>query len=54
MESRLGNPAKAYVLYTRDNHPRDDDRCAKFLDVTDAEFDLDVDGNKVANDPEEE
>ena len=45
---RLGNPAKAYVLCARDSHPRHDDGFAKFLEVNDAEFDLDVDGNRIA------
>ena len=54
MEFRLGNPAKAYVFCTRDNHPRDDDRYAKFLEVNDAEFDVDADGNKVVKDPEDD
>lgn len=54
MGFRLGNLGKAYVLYTRDNNPRYDDRFAKFLEVNDAEFDLDVDGNKIAKDATEE
>ena len=53
MEFRLRNPARAYFLCTRDKHPRDDDRFTEFLDINDAVFDLDAEGNKVVNDPEE-
>lgn len=54
MEFRLGNPAKAYILCTKDDHPRNDDRFSSFLEVTDAELDLDVKGNKIAKDATEE
>lgn len=47
MEFRLGNSGKAYILCTEDKHPKYDDRFANFLDVNDAEFDLDADGNKI-------
>lgn len=54
MEFRLGNPARACVLCASDSDPRDDDRYAQFLDVNDAVFDLDAEGNKVVNNPEED
>ena len=54
MESRLGNPEKAFILYTKDDHPRNDERFSNFLEVNDAEFDLDVEGNKIAKDRIEE
>lgn len=54
MEFRLGNPAYAYILCRKDNHPKHDDRFAKFLEVNDAEFNLDVDGNEIAKDATEE
>ena len=54
MEFRLGNPTKAFILYTKDDHPRNDERFSNFLEVNDAEFDLDVEGNKTAKDRIEE
>ena len=53
MESRLGNGAKAFILHTRDDHPRHDAGFSKFLDRNDAVFGLDVDGNKIAKDTTE-
>ncbi|KAK0515678.1 hypothetical protein JMJ35_001712 [Cladonia borealis] len=43
---RLGNPAKAFVLATKDKNLKDDHKFANFLQVNGAEFDLDVEGNK--------
>lgn len=46
-EFRLGNPAKAYVLATKGNNLKEDHRFAKFFEVSDADFDLDVEGEKI-------
>ena len=53
MGFRLGNPARAYILCTRNKHPRDDETFAEFLDINDAVFDEDAEGNKIVDDPEE-
>ena len=54
MEFRLGNPAKAFVLATKDKNLKDDRRFANFFEVNDAEFDLDVDGNKIVREVEDD
>ena len=47
MQFRLGNPAKSYVLATKGNNLKEDHKFAKFFEVSDAEFDLDVKGKKI-------
>ena len=54
MGFRLGNPARAYVLCTKNQHPRDDEMFTEFLDINDAVFDEDAVGIKIVDDPEEE
>ena len=47
MEFSLGNPAKAFVLATKVKNSKDDHKFANFLKVNGAEFDLDVERNKI-------
>ena len=49
MEFRLGNPAKAFVLATKDGHQnlKRDNQFANFFKVNGEELDLDIDGNKI-------
>ena len=56
MEFRLGNPAKSFVLATRDGHQnlKRDDQFANFFKVNGTELDLDVAGNKISRDVEED
>ena len=56
MEFRLGKPAKAFVLATKDGHQnlKRDNQFAKFFKVNGAELDLDIDGNKIVRGVEED
>ena len=56
MEFRLGNPAKAFVLATKDGHQylKRDNQFANFFKANGAKLDLDIDGNIIVRDVEED